>query len=150
MDIDEPTRHNDEHRAPPDWLDVLDGVRDALGRAASDLGGLAEDAADLWDTLEDGIVDLGSTLEDVGREISDWPSRVARLTSSAWVLAQITTSYRFQDAVSGFRSPDGATNTLQALHARNARRFYQAAVRLGEACEGAPSDSTAEGHADTR
>ena len=124
--MDDSARTGDEHRSPPEWLDILDDVRDALGRAANDLGDISDGAVRLWESLEDGIGDLGSTLDDVGREISGWSARVARLTSSAWVLAQITTSYRLHDAVVRFRSEEGATSALQAIHARNARRFYQA------------------------
>jgi len=129
--MDERTRPDDGPRVAADWLDVLDGLSDALKGAANGVADIADDAVRLWENLSNDVVDLGSSLDDIGREISGWSSRVARTASSGWVLAQITSSYRLQDIIAGFHSAEGAATAMRELHARNARRFYQAAVSLG-------------------
>jgi ubiquinone biosynthesis protein len=114
-------------------IDLLESVLAGLELAAYEASDLLDDAQDLWQTVEEGASNLGHDFQDLGRELSWWPARFARVSSSAWVLAQITTSYRFHEATAGFRSIDGAAGALEALHARNARRFYEASLSNGGA-----------------
>ena len=112
-------------------VDILDTIAAGFHRAAANLGDLAGDATDIWESVEDGVANLGEELEDLGRGLSDWSARASRLWSSAWVLGQITASYRFENAIADIRSTEGAAAALAGLHARNAERFYRAAVRQG-------------------
>ena len=118
-------------------LELLDGVLRGLADASWELRDLAEevagDAASLWRDLGDGASSVGRDVQELGRELSALPARAARLAGSAWVLTQISTSYRFQEVLAAFRSEEGAAEALAALHARNARRFYEVSVRQGGA-----------------
>lgn len=114
-------------------LHFLEDLLERLQDVAWELADLAEDAADVWSVVESRASTLGDGLVSLGREVSDWPTRISRLASTAWVLGQITTSYRFHEATAGFRTAEGAARALEELHARNGRRFYQAAIRQGGA-----------------
>jgi ubiquinone biosynthesis protein len=118
-------------------LELLDGVLRGLADASWELRDLAEevaeDAASLWRDLEDGASSVGRDVQDLSRELSALPARASRLAGSAWLLTQISASYRVQEVLGAFRSQEGAAEALAALHARNARRFYEASVRQGGA-----------------
>jgi len=125
-------------------LAILEGVLGGLEAAVGELGELAVDvvanvadvadeAVDVWRVLESEAADVGRGVQDLGRELGRWPARVSRLSASGWMLAQIIGSYRFHDAVSPLRTPESAAQAFEALHARNAHRFYQTSVRQGGA-----------------
>jgi ubiquinone biosynthesis protein len=118
-------------------LELLDGVLRGLADASWELRDLAEevaeDAASLWRDLEDGASSVSRDVQDLSRELSALPARASRLAGSAWLLTQISASYRVQEVLGAFRSQEGAAEALAALHARNARRFYEASVRQGGA-----------------
>jgi ubiquinone biosynthesis protein len=114
-------------------LRLLDGALQGFERAAWELRGLADDAADLWRAVERDASRVADDWLALRQELADWPARVSRASATAWVLTQVTTSYRFHAARSAFLSEERAARAFEALHARNARRFYQASVRQGGA-----------------
>ncbi len=119
-------------------VDLLDSLLVGVERASNGVADLLDEAGDLvdgaqelWQTAEEGVSTLGEGFQELGRELAGWPARISRLSNSAWVLTQITSSYRFHEATVGFRSVEGASRALEELHARNARRFYDAALSVG-------------------
>jgi ubiquinone biosynthesis protein len=97
------------------WVDRVDEVVSGIEEAVWEIRGIADQAVDLWMSLE-----------------SELP-RLARLGRTGWVLGQLTSSYRFHQIWSAFLSQEDASRGLAALHARNARRFYELSVAHGGA-----------------
>lgn len=114
-------------------LRILDDALQGVERAAWGLRGLADDAVDLWRAVEGDARLAVDEWQEIGRELAGWPARLSRLSATAWVLTRVTGSYRAHSARSAFLSERSAARAFEALHARNARRFYQASVRQGGA-----------------
>ncbi|MCZ6464313.1 MAG: AarF/ABC1/UbiB kinase family protein [Proteobacteria bacterium] len=124
---------NEARGRPDSWIGVLDGLIDGLENAAHELHGLADRAGDLVDDLEEGGTRLVDGLLALGRELSRWPSRVSRLGSTGWVLAQVAGSYRLHGTRTAFLSDERQAEAFAALHATNARRFTELSIRHGGA-----------------
>jgi len=114
-------------------LRIFDDALQGVERAAWELRGLADDAVDLWRAVEGDARLAVDEWQEIGRELAGWPSRVSRLGATAWVLTRVTSSYRAHSARSAFLSERRAARAFEALHARNARLFYQASIRQGGA-----------------
>jgi ubiquinone biosynthesis protein len=97
------------------WVDLIDEVVSGIEEAAWGIRSIADQAVDLWMSLEGEL------------------ARLARLSRAGWVLGQVTSTYRLHGAHAAFLSREGAAQALAALHARNARRFYELAVLQGGA-----------------
>jgi ubiquinone biosynthesis protein len=114
-------------------VELLDSLVDTAQDAAVELRGLAERAALLWEDLEDGGTRLADGVQALGRELGRWPARLSRLGGTGWMLAQVAGSYRLHSARRPFLSQESETQALEALHARNARRFAELSIRYGGA-----------------
>jgi ubiquinone biosynthesis protein len=97
------------------WIDRVDEVVSGIEEAVWGIRSVADQAVDLWMSLEDEL------------------PRLARLGRAGWVLSQVTSSYRLHGTWAAFLSREGAAQALAALHARNARRFYELSVLQGGA-----------------
>lgn len=114
-------------------LRIIDDALQGVERAAWELRGLSDDAVDLWRAVEGDARLAVDEWQDIGRELASWPARLSRLSATAWVLTRVTGSYRAHSTRSAFLSERRAARAFEALHARNARRFYQASIRQGGA-----------------
>jgi ubiquinone biosynthesis protein len=97
------------------WIDRVDEVVSGIEEAVVEIRSLADQVVDLWMSLEGEV------------------PRLARLGRAGWVLGQVTSSYRLHGIWTAFLSREEASQALAALHARNARRFYELSVLQGGA-----------------
>jgi ubiquinone biosynthesis protein len=97
------------------WIARVDEVVSGVEETVWGLRGIADQAVDLWMSLEDEV------------------PRLARLGRAGWVLGQLTSSYRLHGTLAAFHSREDAAQALAALHSRNARRFYELSVLQGGA-----------------
>jgi ubiquinone biosynthesis protein len=97
------------------WIDRVDEVVTGIEKAVWEIRDLADQAVDLWMSLEGEL------------------PRLSRLGRAGWVLGQVTSSYRLHGIWTAFLSQEEAEQALAALHARNARRFYELSVLHGGA-----------------
>ena len=97
------------------WIGRVDEVVSGIEEAAWEIRSIADQAVDLWMSLEGEL------------------PRLARLGRAGWILGQVTSSYRLQGIWNAFLSQEAAAQALAALHARNARRFYELSVLQGGA-----------------
>jgi len=97
------------------WIGRVDEVVSGIEEAVWEIRSIADQAVDLWMSLEGEL------------------PRLARLGRAGWVLGQLTSSYRLQGIWNAFLSREDAKQALAALHARNARRFYELSVLQGGA-----------------
>jgi ubiquinone biosynthesis protein len=110
---------------------AVDGLFGALEDAAWELRGLAERAHATWSTLEADWRALVHDARALGREVARWPDQSTRAAGTAWLLAQLVSSYRLHAVWAAFLGEEEAREALDALHLRSARRVYQASVRRG-------------------
>ena len=97
------------------WIDRVDEVVNGIENAVWEIRSLADQAVDLWMSLEGEL------------------PRLTRLGRAGWILGQVTSSYRLHGIWTAFLSQEEAAKALAALHARNARRFYELSVLHGGA-----------------
>jgi len=97
------------------WIDRVDEVVSGVEKAVWEIRSIADQAVDLWMSLEGEL------------------PRLARLGRAGWILGQVTSSYRLHGIWTAFLSHEDAAQGLAALHARNARRFYELSVLQGGA-----------------
>ncbi|MCB9593127.1 MAG: AarF/ABC1/UbiB kinase family protein [Sandaracinaceae bacterium] len=95
-----------------EWLRLLDAVLGAI-------------EAVVWDVREIG--------EQTWEETRGTPRKVKRLAATGWCLTAIATSYRLHVTRSAFVTRGRAARQLEALHQKNARRFYELCVGHGGA-----------------
>jgi ubiquinone biosynthesis protein len=81
------------------------------------LSGLAEAA---WE--------LRRVADELAKRGGEWRVRGARLSSSSWMLTKVAAEYRLFAIYSAFLTRKRAAETLERIHARNARRFYATSV----------------------
>jgi len=67
------------------------------------------------------------------QEVSEWPRRVSRLTSTGLVLGRVGAGYRLHTTKAAFQSRSRAERSRQKLHQESARRLYELSVRHGGA-----------------
>ncbi len=115
------------------WFATLDGLVSGIEETAWDLRGIAERFATLGQIVCDDCVALADDARALGAELERWPARGGRAAGVGWLLAQIAASYRLQAIQSAFLPERSARAQLDALHARNARRFVEASLRHGGA-----------------
>lgn len=115
------------------WFATLDGLISGIEETAWELRGIAERFLDLGETVRDDCRTLAHDARALGAEIERWPARGGRAAGVGWLLAQIAGSYRLHAIQSAFVPERSARAQLEALHARNARRFVEASLRHGGA-----------------
>jgi len=113
------------------WLSAIDGALGWVEDTAWELRALAERASEGWRELRrdwDALAEDGRTL---AREAARWPAGSARLAETSWLVGQVALSYRLHAIRAAFLPEASAQERLDALHARNARRFGDASARHG-------------------
>ena len=122
-----------ERPAARNWFATLDGLLSGIEETAWDLRGIAERFVALGENVRDDVVTLAHDARDLGAELGRWPARGSRAAGVGWLLASIASSYRGFSITSAFLPEGTAQARLEALHARNARRFVDASLRHGGA-----------------
>ncbi len=125
-----PSRPGSELQA---WLSLLDDLLKGLERTAWQLRGVADDAVASYSAAEREVGHLVQRARSVPGATRRWRDRQARLASTGWMLTRVTAGYRWYAIRSAFMSRAGAARSLTALHAKNARRFYETSVEQGGA-----------------
>jgi ubiquinone biosynthesis protein len=115
------------------WFATLDNLVSGIEETAWELRGIADRFVALGQTVRNDCVALADDARALGAEIERWPARGGRAAGVGWLLAQIVASYRLQAIQSAFVPERSARAQLEALHARNARRFVEASMRHGGA-----------------
>lgn len=115
------------------WLSLLDDLLSGLERTAWQLRSVADDAIDSYAEAGREVESVVARARGVPDATRRWRDRQARLASTGWMLTRVTAGYRWYAIRSAFMSRAGAERSLAALHAKNARRFYQTSVDQGGA-----------------
>lgn len=72
-------------------------------------------------------------LRAIKSELTAWPQRLSRLTSTGLVLGRVAAGYRLHTTKAAFLSTHRAERSRRKLHKESARRLYQLSVRHGGA-----------------
>jgi len=108
------------------WLQVADALLQAVEQTVWQLRTVGESTLDAF-------ASLGLGGKAVAGELSEWPVRVARVTSTGLALARIAASYRLHTTKAAFMSRARAERALAELHETSAERLYTLSVRHGGA-----------------
>lgn len=108
------------------WLQVADALLQAVEQTVWQLRAVGESTLDAFTSLG-----LGG--KAVASELSGWPERIARVTSTGFALARIAASYRLHTTKAAFMSRARAERALADLHESSAERLYALSVRHGGA-----------------
>lgn len=114
-------------------LSIVDASIDALERTAWEARNVADEAVDLWRTLESGSGDVAAETQALARDASRWPRRLRRLAGTGWMLTRVAASYRLWETRRAFLPADRFAEARDELHRRNARRFRDTSLRHGGA-----------------
>jgi ubiquinone biosynthesis protein len=116
---------------------ILDDALRTFEETAWELRGFAARTAEQSRELRDAVRRDGQRISEIwsgwSEDVRRWQSRLARVRSAGWMLAQVSASYRFHQTRRAFLSQAGAAAALEALHARNAARFYRTSCEQGGA-----------------
>ncbi|MFW5876069.1 MAG: ABC1 kinase family protein [Myxococcota bacterium] len=115
------------------WLAVAHGMIDAIERTAWQMREVADEAMEAFTATQRDLGEMAGTLRAAADEARRWPAKQARMASTGWMLTKVVGSYRWYGIRSAFMSRAGARSALDALHATNARRFYETSVEQGGA-----------------
>ncbi len=110
---------------------AIDGAFRWVEDTAWDLREIADRAAAGWRKIGGDWRALSEDTRLLAREASLLPDRSARLAATSWLVGQVLLSYRVHAIRSAFLSDATAREELEALHARNARRFQEGSARHG-------------------
>jgi len=72
-------------------------------------------------------------LRALKNELTQWPQRLSRLTSTGLVLGRVAAGYRLHTTKAAFLSRASAERSRKKLHKASARRLYQLSIRHGGA-----------------
>ncbi len=112
------------------WLRAID----ALLAVVEDTAWKARAAANrTWSAVREDWQRLAEESRSVGAEVGDWPARLARVTSTGWMLSKVASSYRLHLTAAAFTTQKRAARGLEKLHERNARRFRDTSAEQGGA-----------------
>jgi ubiquinone biosynthesis protein len=124
------------------WLSTIDALLVAIEETAFQVRGLGETAL----TAVQGLPGFGggaaqhaagrgsvSPLRTLSHELSQWPARLGRLTSTGLTLGRVGTAYRLHTTKAAFMSSRRAAKAREELHAECAHRLYVLSVRHGGA-----------------
>jgi len=112
------------------WLRAID----ALLAVVEDTAWKARAAANrTWSAVREDWLRLAEESRSVGEEVGDWPARLARVTSTGWMLSKVASSYRLHLTAAAFTTRKRAAKALDKLHERNARRFRETSAEQGGA-----------------
>ncbi|MEY4515267.1 MAG: hypothetical protein RLZZ450_7389, partial [Pseudomonadota bacterium] len=120
------------------WLSTIDAVLVAIETTAfsvRSLGGRTHAALYGDPQQQTGATSGGvfAQLRAIKAELSAWPQRVTRLTSTGLVLGRVAAGYRLHTTKAAFLSTRRAERSRHKLHKESARRLYQLSVRHGGA-----------------
>ncbi len=121
------------------WLSTIDALLVAIEETALQVRTLGETAK----TAVQGLPGFGpsqghggksvSPLRAFTNELSQWPARLSRLTSTGLVLGRVGTSYRLHTTKAAFLSQKRVEKAREELHRESAHRLYVLSVRHGGA-----------------
>lgn len=122
------------------WLSTIDALLVAIEETAFQVRTLGESAKTAVYSIP-GIGPKGSgassgrvsPLRSFTEELSQWPARLSRLTSTGLVLGRVGTSYRLHTTKAAFLSQSRAARAREELHQESAHRLYVLSIRHGGA-----------------
>ncbi len=115
------------------WLAVLDAAISGLERTAWQARALADQTRELWRNVGRGSGQVAEDYRALADEARRWPSRLKRLSSTAWMLTKVTASYRLWGTRSAWLTKSELPAAREALHRKNATRFLKTSLRHGGA-----------------
>ncbi len=110
------------------WIAALDAALLAIERAAWELRELAEEALTAARAVLGGWKSLQGEAARLSGEAKAWKGKLARLSSTGWMLTKVVADYRLFAIYSAFLSAKKRGEQFEKLHRRNARRFYETSV----------------------
>jgi ubiquinone biosynthesis protein len=122
---------SEETRTAPAWLSALGDALDWVEDTVWEVRRLADRVVAGWRDVQRDWNALAEDGRELAREAARLPDRSARLAATSWLVGQVALSYRLHAIRAAFLPEDAARDALEALHARNARRFQEGSARHG-------------------
>lgn len=116
------------------WMKTVDALLVAIEQTALEVRSLGDTTASLLHDLR-GTPGKGgsSNVRAFRNELSAWPARMSRLTSTGIVLGRIAAGYRLHTTKAAFLSERRAARSREELHRDSARRLYKLSIQHGGA-----------------
>jgi ubiquinone biosynthesis protein len=115
------------------WLQVVDALLVAIEQTAWQVRTVGKAAQDAFQGAHSVLGRFAVGSRSLANDLSSWPERLARLTSTGFVLTRIAAGYRLHTTKAAFLSRERAARALEDLHRESARRLYDLSVRHGGA-----------------
>ncbi|MDB4973314.1 MAG: transporter [Myxococcaceae bacterium] len=118
------------------WLGAIDALLKAVENTAWQARKLGDS---VLSAFQGGVAKSGDEPAGIAQartlrnELSEWPKKLSRLSSTGLVLGRIGASYRFHSTKAAFMSRESAEAAWQALHDDSARRLYALSIKHGGA-----------------
>jgi ubiquinone biosynthesis protein len=115
------------------WLRVVDAVLVAVEQTAWQVREIGTRTRDAFQGVQGTLGRLAAGSRAFASELSVWPDRLTRLTTTGLVLGRIAAGYRLHSTKAAFMPEARAARALTTLHEQSARRLYELSVRHGGA-----------------
>lgn len=115
------------------WLQVVDALLVAIEQTAWQVRSVGKAATDAFGGAQGAFSRMATESKSVVQDLSTWPERLVRLTSTGWVLTRLAAGYRLHATKAAFLSRTRAARALEDLHRDSARRLYDLSVKHGGA-----------------
>jgi ubiquinone biosynthesis protein len=115
------------------WLRVIDAVLMAVEDTAWQAREIGSRTREAWLGVHGTLEKLAASSRALASEISAWPDRLTRLTTTGFALTRIATGYRLHTTKAAFMPVQRAAKALDMLHEQSAQRLYELSARHGGA-----------------
>ena len=115
------------------WLRVIDAVLVAVEDTAWQAREIGSRTREAWAGVHGALGKLAAGSRAFASELSAWPDRLSRLTTTGFALTRIATGYRLHSTKAAFLPVGRAARSLEALHEQSAQRLYELSARHGGA-----------------
>lgn len=115
------------------WLQVVDALLAAIEQTAWQARSVGKAAQDAFEGAQGAFGRMAAESKSVVQDLSTWPERLLRLTSTGLVLTRLAAGYRLHSTKAAFLSRSRAERALEDLHRDSARRLYDLSVKHGGA-----------------
>ncbi len=115
------------------WLQVVDALLTAIEQTAWQARSVGQAAQDAFMGAQGAFGRMADESKSVVQDLSRWPDKLLRLTSTGLVLTRLAAGYRLHTTKAAFLSRTRAARALEDLHRDSARRLYDLSVKHGGA-----------------
>src|SRR6185436_6557106 len=107
------------------WLRVVDAVLVAVEQTAWQAREIGSRTREAWGGVHGTFGKLAAGGKAFASELSAWPDRLTRLSTTGFALTRIATGYRLHSTKAAFLPAARAQRALEALHEQSAGRLYE-------------------------